>query len=66
MTPPLLVAAALYFLPAILDHMKRETGAIFLLVPFFGWTVFLWIVSLVGAAALDPRPPRQAVSSETT
>ena len=47
MTPLLLVGAALYFLPAVLGHKKRNAGAIFLLDPFHGWTVFGWIVALV-------------------
>jgi len=50
----LLVAALLYFLPAIIGHNKRDAAAIFLLNLLAGWTGIGWIVALLWACASDP------------
>jgi hypothetical protein len=51
----LLVAALLYFLPAIIGHNKRDAAGIFLLNLLAGWTGIGWIVALLWACASDPR-----------
>ena len=44
---------ALYFLPAIIAHNKRNAGAITLLNLLLGWTFVGWVVALVWATARD-------------
>jgi Superinfection immunity protein len=51
----LLVAALLYFLPAIIGHNKRDAAGIFILNLVAGWTGIGWIVALLWACASDPR-----------
>ena len=51
----LLVAALLYFLPAIIGHNKRDASGIFILNLVAGWTVIGWFVALLWACASDPR-----------
>jgi hypothetical protein len=53
----LLVAALLYFLPAIIGHNKRDAAGIFILNLLAGWTGIGWIVALLWACASDPRVP---------
>jgi hypothetical protein len=52
-----LVLVALYFLPSILGHHKRDAAGIFLLNFFLGWTVIGWIAAMVWALAAEPRRP---------
>ena len=54
----LAVAAALYLLPTVVaaGRNKRNTGAIFALNLFLGWTAVGWVVALVWAVAYEaPR-----------
>ncbi len=51
----LLVAALLYFLPAIIGHNKRDATGIFILNLLAGWTGIGWIVALLWACASDSR-----------
>ena len=53
----LLVFILLYFLPSIIGHNKRDSGGIFLLNLFLGWTVVAWIIALVWACTSEPRFP---------
>jgi hypothetical protein len=43
------VVCCLYFLPAIVGSRKRNSGAIFILNLFLGWTFVGWVVALVWA-----------------
>jgi hypothetical protein len=45
----------MYFLPTIaaLVRSKRDTGAIFVLNLFLGWTMIGWIIALVWALKQD-------------
>ena len=43
-----------YFLPAIIAHNKRNSGAIFVLNLLTGWTVVGWIIAFVWALSDDP------------
>lgn len=54
----LLLIAALYFLPWLCALMRgrTNTGSIFLLNLFLGWTLVGWVVALVWAFAHDPMP----------
>jgi Superinfection immunity protein len=52
----LLVAALLYFLPAIIGHNKRDSTGIFILNLVAGWTVIGWFVALLWACASDSCP----------
>jgi hypothetical protein len=51
----LLIAALLYFLPAIIGHNKRDATGIFILNLLAGWTGIGWIVALLWACASDSR-----------
>lgn len=48
------IAVALYFLPTIIGMHKRNTGAIFVLNLFLGWTLVGWVVALVWALTAEP------------
>lgn len=50
-----LFALALYFLPFLVatGRHKKNTGAIFVLNLFLGWTLVGWVVSLVWATTKD-------------
>lgn len=53
-----LFGIALYFIPTFVASGKRNTGAIFLLNLFLGWTFIGWVAALVWAATDEaPRPP---------
>jgi hypothetical protein len=58
----LLVFVVPYFIPTIIaaTRHKQNTGAIFALNLFLGWTVIGWVVSLVWALVQDN--PRVVVS----
>ncbi len=56
-----LVAAFLYFLPAIIAHNKRDFTAILLVNLLFGWTVIGWVVALIWACAAETKPPQVMV-----
>jgi len=47
----LLISLAIYFLPTIIASIrhKRNTGAIFVLNLFLGWTLIGWVVALTWA-----------------
>ena len=49
------IGLLMYFLPTIvaLVRSKRDTGAIFVLNLFLGWTMIGWIISLVWALKQD-------------
>ena len=51
----LIVMLALYFVPSIVatTKKKRNTGAIFAVNLFLGWTVIGWIVAMVWALTND-------------
>ena len=51
----LLIAALLYFLPAIIGHNKRDSTGIFVLNLLAGWTGIGWFAALLWACASDPR-----------
>lgn len=51
---------ALYFLPSIVGHTKRNFPAIFILNLLLGWTVIGWIVALVWAFTIDTPVPMRA------
>jgi hypothetical protein len=52
----LILAACIYFLPAIIGRHKRNSGAIFALNLFAGWTFVGWIIALVWACTQDDSP----------
>lgn len=49
------IGLLMYFLPTIvaLVRSKRDTGAIFVLNLFLGWSVIGWIIALVWALKQD-------------
>lgn len=51
----LLIALALYFLPAIVGARKDNAFAIFMLNLLAGWTFIGWIVAMVWACTKDAR-----------
>ena len=57
--PSLLVALAVYFLPAIIAWLRTHYngGAILALNLLLGWTVVGWIVSLVWSFTNPPPSP---------
>jgi len=59
-----LFAVALYFLPTIIGHNKRNAAGIFLLNFFFGWTIIGWVIALVWACAADGRTPVLVLASQ--
>jgi hypothetical protein len=46
---------ALYFLPSIIAHKKRNESAIVTLNLLLGWTVLGWVIALVWALTNDPK-----------
>jgi uncharacterized membrane protein YqaE (UPF0057 family) len=53
-----LFCVAVYFLPTIVGHSKRNAGAIFVLNLLLGWTVIGWIVALIWAFTVDAKEAR--------
>jgi hypothetical protein len=49
-----LISLLLYFLPSLIAHNKRHSGAIILLNLFAGWTIIGWLVALIWACAAEP------------
>ena len=51
----LLIMIAIYFLPTIyaISQKKENSGAIFILNLFLGWTFIGWVVALVWSACKD-------------
>ena len=51
----ILIAAALYFLPALVGHMrhKRNENSITIVNLFLGWTLVGWVVALAWALSND-------------
>ena len=45
----LAILVAMYFLPAIIGHNKRDAMGIFLLNFFLGWTIIGWVAALFWA-----------------
>ena len=45
----LLVLLVVYFIPALLANGKKNSGGIFFLNLFFGWTVIFWVVCFIWA-----------------
>lgn len=58
----LALATAMYFLPSILGHNKRNAAAIFLVNFFLGWTIVGWVVALFWACTADTRMPVMVVA----
>ena len=52
----MVAATALYFLPSIVAHNKRDFAGIFLVNLLFGWTVIGWIIALIWACAAEVKP----------
>ncbi len=50
----LVVIGLLYFLPAIIGRNKRDSGGIFLLNLFLGWTFVGWVIAFVWACTAEP------------
>lgn len=64
----ILLAFILYFLPTIIaaNRKKSNTGAIFVLNLFLGWTMVGWIISLVWALSSDGfRTPTVVVNNNS-
>lgn len=57
--PLLLIVAVIYFLPWLfaLARSRHNTGAIFALNLFLGWTLFGWVLALVWSLSSD-RPAK--------
>ncbi len=55
-----LVVIIVYFIPSIVAgaRRKRNTGAVFALNLFLGWTLLGWVVALVWALTVDQPAPR--------
>ncbi len=53
----LVLATAIYFLPAIIAHSRRakNTSAILVLNLLAGWTIIGWIVAMVWAHVKDDK-----------
>lgn len=51
------ISLALYFLPSIIGHKKRNKWAIFALNLLLGWCVIGWVVSLIWALTKDREAP---------
>jgi hypothetical protein len=49
----ILVVGILYFLPSIVGGNKQNSGAIFVLNLFLGWTMLGWVIALVWAMTED-------------
>lgn len=51
----LIILAAIYFLPTLIAMSRKRdnTGAIFALNLFAGWTFIGWLVAMVWAATMD-------------
>jgi hypothetical protein len=56
MTLLILFFLACYFLPTLVGWNKKNSGAIFALNFFLGWTVVGWIIALVWALSSDREP----------
>ena len=56
----ILVVIIVYFMPSIVAGMRRKqnTGAVFALNLFLGWTLLGWVVALVWALTVDQPAPR--------
>jgi hypothetical protein len=54
-----ILAALLYFIPAIVGRKKRHAIAIFWLNFFLGWTVVGWIAALIWAVMKEPLPGQE-------
>lgn len=52
----LVVAALLYFLPAVIARKKRNASSVFVINLFLGWTLIGWVVALA-MAVNNPSPP---------
>ena len=60
----ILIVLTFYFLPFLIALMRARpnTGAIFILNLFLGWTLVGWVVALVWAVSTnDPPKPTQVV-----
>jgi len=53
---------AMYFLPSILGHNKRNAAGIFLVNFFLGWTIIGWVVALFWACTAETRMPVMVVA----
>jgi Superinfection immunity protein len=53
----ILLALAIYFLPALVGRHKRNALAIFALNLLLGWTLLGWVGALVWALIKDAPPP---------
>lgn len=48
-----ILSVAIYFIPSIVGHDKKNFTSILLLNLFLGWTFIGWVVALVWAAKKD-------------
>jgi len=57
----IIVAIILYFLPSIIafSRHKKNSGAIFALNFFLGWSLIGWAVSLAWALTYEEEKPKQ-------
>jgi len=54
----LMLAAVLYFFPAIVARDKHNASSVFVINLFFGWTLIGWVIALAMAVS---DPPKQEV-----
>ena len=54
----ILIAAAIYFLPTIIAMMRNhhQTGMVFVIDLFFGWSLIGWVIALAIAASATRKP----------
>jgi len=52
----LAILVLLYFLPSLLGRNKADSGGIFLVNLFLGWTLIGWVVAFLWAISSDHRP----------
>ncbi len=69
------IVVLLYFLPALIARKKANSGSVFVINLFFGWTVIGWVIALAMAAnnpaptqvmqVTQRQPPRSAPTGRT-
>ena len=57
----LIFSLIFYFIPGIIGNSKRNSGAIWVLNIFLGWTLIGWVIALVWACTTDPPEPRNII-----
>ena len=61
-----ILIVVLYFFPTLLGCKKKNSGAIFILNLFLGWTFVGWVVALVWACAHEAPDPVTALPPVTS